>query len=142
MSAFMVSHRHIDALVDYAQAWDGLSWYDRSNEEEYGPVYVRLRTGDIEGMERIGNVLLAENRASVNYRYSEDELEPSDCYTHHWHGGLSAVGCLKALSCLEYQSCEHPDWPTSEAHAFVVALRGKAIANLPGYSEARWEVDA
>jgi hypothetical protein len=48
---------------------------------------------------------------------------------------------LKAISCYEYQSCEHPGWRKSEAHAFCEALRDMAIGCLPGYDDAPWEIN-
>jgi hypothetical protein len=53
---------------------------------------------------------------------------------------LTPVEVLKAISCYEYQSCEHPEWEESEAKAFCEALRDLMIGRLPGYDEAAWEV--
>ena len=45
---------------------------------------------------------------------------------------------LKATDCYEYQSCEHPEWPSSNAHDFIQALRKDAWRLLEGYEEAPW----
>ena len=53
----------------------------------------------------------------------------------------SPVAVLKAISCYEYQSCEHPGWHTSEARQFCSVLRDHMISMLPGYDDAQWEID-
>jgi len=55
--------------------------------------------------------------------------------------GGHPVITLSLISCYEYQSCEHPEWRTSEARAICEALRKLAIRNLPGYDEAPWHAD-
>jgi hypothetical protein len=39
-----------------------------------------------------------------------------------------------------YQSCEHPGWEESEARKFCQQLTEGAIARLPGYEAAAWEI--
>lgn len=89
---------------------------------------------------RVGAMLLAENRRSVDHRYDETELEEPYLFTK-LRGIPDPVIVLKAISCYEYQSCEHPEWATSEASRFCVALQAKMIGLLPGYDQAPgWEV--
>jgi len=143
MSAFMVSKAHIDYLVEAAmslphrqiQNASGLYWH-HDDESHQLPC-----TGDgPDGAERVGAMLWAENRASVNSRYDEDQLEP--VYTRTIRPAtVEPVQVLKALDCYKYQSCEHDGWPESEAHAFCDALRHCAIGCLPGYEEAAWDID-
>jgi hypothetical protein len=111
-----------------------------------------------DSADRVGAMLWAENVRSVAFRYDEPEdaqdlpgpiffgvLDVAE-YRHRSSDRigcvLDAVGTLKALDCLEYQSCEHPGWEASEARAFVEALRRRAIACLPGYDQASWDVHA
>ena len=54
---------------------------------------------------------------------------------------MGVVEALKALDCYEYQSCEHPEWETSEAFEFCRAMRNLLIGCLPGYDAAQWEWD-
>jgi len=77
------------------------------------------------------------------------KAECFDCdyqYGHHRHDPCapppSPVAVLKACDGYEYQACEHPGWEASEAHAYINALRRRAIHALPGYDEAAWEVAA
>lgn len=160
MSAFVVDKTHIDALVtaglsgprrygDMRWLWPELSAEDERDAYEagqpWGPRAVELaqeRTHFLtdETAGRVGAMLWAENRASVNHRYDEDEWEPP--YEFKRLGGtVDPVIVLKAIACYEYQSCEHPDWERSEAHTFVRALEAKMIRSLPGYDDAPgWDI--
>jgi hypothetical protein len=86
-------------------------------------------------------MLLAENFRSVNHRYAE-EGEPAGMYEYREPKvgpiGYNPVQVLKAIHCLEYQSCEHPEWETSEARAFLKALEARTIRKIPGYDAAEW----
>lgn len=157
MSAFEVSDTHIDALVSAALRADSygpMSWYHDAKDEiprtqpgemlpgheDYLSALKRTQrevTRDNAGT--WGAALLAENRRSVNHRYNEDEFEAPYEFSEI-RGHLDPVAILKAISCYEYQSCEHPGWEASEAHSFCEALRGRMIKWLPGYSEAAWEI--
>lgn len=162
MSAFIVGKAHIDALVTAAlERWSGdigpLSWYSRELTDEersyayapgepWGPGAPELagslrKEATPEEADRIGQMLMRENRLSVNHRYAENEVE--DLYTYGRPaiaGSVDPVVILKAIACFEYQSCEHPGWEASEAYAFCQALRLRMIRHLPGYEEAPWEI--
>jgi len=61
---------------------------------------------------------------------------------HPLPGTPDPLVVLKAIACLEYQSCEHPGWLDSEARVFCQALRRVAITALPGYSAAQgWLIE-
>lgn len=155
MSAFEVSDTHIDALVSAALSGgpaDTLSWYHGENSavsddgtlngsyEDYHAELTRMRREVTrENAETWGATLLAENRASVNYRYEEDEIEAPYIFTEYT-GRINPVAILSALACYEYQACEHPGWAASEAHSFCDALRHHMIRKLDGYSSAPWEI--
>lgn len=140
MSAFVVGHDHIDALLSFA-----IMHRVRYRAGEEGrSVEITQRNAS-----EVGAILLHENERSVGYRYGEtdpDEMpgtigETSATYRFRdFLEPLPALAALKACDCLEYQSCEHPGWGTSLAAAIVDAIRRYAIARLPGYSEAPgWE---
>lgn len=131
MSAFIVSKRHIDALVTTAEAWR-----------------IPLAGSHGSAMHRfsftakdLGQLLWTENFRSVNYRYTEQQAEEiypgPNAYSTKV---LTPVQALKAIACYEYQSCEHPAWPTSVAHQFVEQFTSEAIHRLPGYDAADWEI--
>jgi hypothetical protein len=139
MSAFLVGKPHIDALVTLAL----------HGPSDRGPRY----PGDGWSLanrcqpDALGRLLWRENLASVRYRYAQDGCASDDDlagYTYTYAAAtrppLTAVQGLKALACLRYQSCEHPAWEASEAHAFCQQLQAALIAGLPGYEDAAWEI--
>ncbi len=149
MSAFIVSRKHIQYLVQAALDLPGrtvqggrLYWYNKGPHQ--------LPYGDSEMENRVGQILWDENIKSVLYRYPGDTKETAPGpigesyeYTHTYFPPkhIDPVQTLKACACLDYQSCEHPEWEASEAHAILEAIRNAAIAALPGYEDANWEID-
>jgi hypothetical protein len=86
----------------------------------------------------VGAMLLAANHTSVNLLYGERAATESAYCFRRLAGIPDPVIVLKAIACLEYQSCEHPDWPTSQARQFCQELRERCIDRLPGYEQAPW----
>lgn len=132
MSAFIVSTAHINALVNAgyrACVANSLSWY----------VGAERRTLTSDNLDAVGAMLMQANAASVDYRYRETNQVPY--YRHTFRHTRPAVEVLKLVDCYEYQSCERPDWPQSEAHAYCAALRERLIGQLPGYDAAPWAID-
>src|ERR1700732_2821348 len=91
---------------------------------------------------KIGAMLLAECIKSVSYRYSDDNLEslPGPAHVTHpddyvWTDHrikLTPGEVASTLANYEYQSCEHPEWHTSDAQAFCHELRAAVLNNLTG----------
>lgn len=153
MSAFIVGKAHIDALVQAGLTFsrhDRMRWYLPASGTQR--CYREL---DHTTANAVGKMLWAENIASVRHRYPdvsatlEDAPGPVGLTPFEVNGytfpvfsarKLSAVETLKAVACYEYQSCEHPEWETSEAKAFCEALTSQAIHSLPGYDDAAWAV--
>lgn len=150
MSAFVVDREHIDALLERAMAPSGYGgdrfhWYDRDAESWHELI-------SYENAGEVGRMLWAENVKSVQYRYDDEPVsdlpgpaglsdEEVDGYSYTTPARrLTIVQALKAISCYEYQSCEHPGWETSSAYGFCDALRHKLIGQLPGYDDAPWGV--
>lgn len=87
----------------------------------------------------LGRMLLEENVKSVNYRYSsagrasyygpDHGLEDDDTeYDVEFEyvdprKDLTPGAVFRAIDCLDYQSCEHPGWRSSEAFSFLRSLR-------------------
>ncbi len=144
MSAFIVSHDHIDALLTYAIQNQISFW---NPEEKTRTTIMR------DNAEEIGRILLQENETSVRYRYNDfdtDDLpgtvgETAATYAYRpffsFPRALTAVGVLKAVQCLEYQSCEHPEWEASLAWRICQDLKSSAIHDLPNYDRAEWEIN-
>ncbi|GAA2678959.1 MULTISPECIES: hypothetical protein [Actinosynnema] len=117
MSAWVVSSGHIDVLV-HALA-------------QYGVVPSDL--GAVRFRE-LGQALWSENHKSVNHRYREDTRTPR-YELHTTEATLDPIVVLKAVACFEYQSCEHPSWPDSEAHDLMEALHIAVLERHPDLGE-------
>ena len=155
MSAFVVDKTHIDALLTAGLVWNPgsskLRWMigeaedtDYREGQPWGETAIqsyerRVRELSDESAGRVGAMLWAENRLSVNHRYAENEWEAPYIFEHlgiH----IDPIAILDGLRCYEYQSCEHPGWETSEAKAFCDSLRANAIHELPRKGERVWEI--
>lgn len=143
MSAYLCDADHISACADILHMlkgsgygkWDGLP----------------------ESPEAIFTVLLNENLASLHARYSDTKEwdESSLFYIYQpqtiQEGLIScnpknhadyACDYLKALSCLEYQSCEHEAWKESAAYRAIecgsAMLSDFILRSVPAYENAEW----
>ena len=140
MSAYLVTHATIAAIVTFAQrrVWSCIPPLPRTS---VGAVNVR----DIDP-DTIGQALHDENIRSVNYRYRR--TDPAEIYRHRptFAGAVSleetrtlrALDVIKICRCVEYQSCEHPEWETSWSRTFLQQVVDAAINDLPGYDVAPW----
>ncbi len=153
MSAYMIDRDHVRYLVEAALTIPGrncqhshLTWIwgvDRqANTYERGELY----PGDHKRAAEVGQMLWDECHTSVCYRYPDGDL-PGPCdqdFTYREHRStmhrerIEPVQTIKACDCYQYQSCEHPGWDTSQAKAFIDALRSEAWRSLPGYDDAEW----
>lgn len=139
MSAWLVSKYHIDKIVSTALAWTpGMTFEDAT---------------------LLGRTLWTENLKSVAYRYPDDgdgERRGPNGLTDKEITGyvyqlpedepLSPDEMLKALDCLDYQSCKHPGWKRSEARKMLLALHRNAKARgatdtSAAYDKAPWRFD-
>jgi len=148
MSAYIVDKKLIDALLTYGlsqREFGPLAWlwpktqhpnsYQRGEAIPAVSVIVAQETRATltrESVERVGQVLWDENVLSVNHRY--DEQEPTGAYGYQpFMQDVSPANILGLLDCLTYQSCEHPEWETSEAYTILESIKSAAIHALPGY---------
>jgi hypothetical protein len=134
MSAFIVSHAHINALVS-AMLDARMSYWTGQDR-----VYVTRANA-----EEVGRILLAENVRSVTHRYGgrldDDEQNAAALYRFAYAGRpRSPVQLIKAVHCLDYQSCETEDWESSIAWRICQAILANATTKLPGYETAAWEI--
>ncbi|VGO12402.1 hypothetical protein PDESU_00954 [Pontiella desulfatans] len=150
MSAYIVAKEHVAYLAAMAMAGTGkpygggLEWYHGESSRDC------IREGELTAAVEAANMLWKENMISVAHRYSdpveelpgdryvEDDITEADVAFQQATVAFEPVQVLKSCNCLEYQSCEHPGWEASEAHAFLQALKDKAVRALPGYERARW----
>lgn len=150
MSAFVVDPAHIDVLL--SAAINGPSDHARQPRVDWRAPYVIELLGILEPLgpttaDAAGAALLRECIASVAHRYPDDPEDlPGPIPTpvpdqYEWTDFgrvLSAIECCKAVSCVEYQSCEHPGWADSGASSFCQRLRAAMVASMSGYGEADW----
>jgi hypothetical protein len=137
MSAFICSDYHISALADYAT---------RSMRRS------RLYAADRqwEDPEEVFKVLWAENVRSVLYRYPEDTVDtapgpigPKGSFDRRVRAqSFNPIDIVKSCHCLEYQSCECPDYRETTAYELLQAIEAMAIRGLPGYDSAAWGLEA
>jgi xylose isomerase len=106
LSAWIVSKKHIDYVVTAAIA-------------------AELIPGSMA--DTTGRVLWGENVRSVAYRYSNHDhtAEAAEVAEYTWAETpvLTGGALAKTLGCLNYQSCERPDWETTEASKLIERLR-------------------
>lgn len=145
MSTFSVTTVHIDSLLSAGLAFcterNPLTWHYPPPTAGEPATVGRERALSPATAGRVGAMLLAENARSVNHRNDEDDWEPVYLF-HPLPGTPDPLVVLKAITCLEYQSCEHDRWLDSEARVFCQALRRVAITKLPGYSGAEgWPIE-
>ena len=113
-SAFICTDKHIATLV-------------------IGINLLRYRPLPQETLQEHANLLMRENIRSVNYRYMqrgkftkvEFEVDPAvvgECFT--------AADLDQLARCLQYQSCERPDWERSKAYALLNEMRVIALEQM------------
>ena len=148
MSAFIVGHNHIDALLTFATTpRHGVGGGDVASYRANGNRVEITRDNATE----IGSILLTENERSVRHRYPDcapDDLpgtigETAARYEFRLYDGpVSAVAILKGCDCFDYQACETDDYESSLACTIIDAIRKRAITMLPGWDNAPgWEFD-
>lgn len=130
MSAFVVSDNHINYIVRFFQ---------KSMDSIVVNGYV-YKSDDIDDLDLMAQTLHNENCKSWNYRYHEKEPADDVKYDQFKFPSIDTLQVVKACDCLEYQSCEHPDYYKSSAYKIMAAIRGTAICKLPGYGELKWEI--
>lgn len=120
MSAFVVSPATIDVIVTFVA---------QDSRQSLNPIYATF--------DEFGQDLFEANVRSVNHRYNEADEAPA--YSWRPVAGVTPVQVLKALQCLEYQSCEVDGWSSSPMAGEFERIRSYAISALPGYDEAPWD---
>lgn len=131
MSAYLVDHATINAIVAYALA--------RFQGSRQAVTLADDRILFIRDADAIGDVLWKENNRSVNYRYDESTPAPAFRFDPGRAIPVANPGAFcKLLACLEYQSCETPDWERTAAYRLIARLRELACELIAGFEEAPW----
>ena len=147
MSAFVVSHDHIDALLTFAR--------DKRLQSRLS-YFIDRQAPKPLGWSAIGAVLLTENERSVCHRYSD--CVPGNCpgkigevaTGYHFRPfeqfslmsyERKCVWVIKGCNCFDYQACETDDYAQSTACQLIEQIRAAAIRALPGYEDAPWGIE-
>ena len=137
MSAYMVSDKHINTLLTWA------------NAEFQGKVYANDQTYDssqVKDLQELAQVLVDENIRSLKERYPgynlKEFLGVTGKIEFEFTNGktFTPVEIIKLCDCYDYQACETGDYETTTANKVVDAIRQKAISMLNGYDQAEWSI--
>jgi len=120
MSAWILSKHHIDAILTAYKNWS----IDRPG---------------FEALDTLGQKLTNENYKSVNHRYGEEKKPPE--YKFEVTKPYNPLQIVKAIHCLDYQSCEHPGWARSKAKKFLERMEHTAVSRHPEYEKSEWALE-
>lgn len=129
MTAYKVTHNHIDLLISYGVSNEVSFFHDEQ--------MIRLTE---KNMDEAANLLHWQNEKSLKDRYT------------HWYSDEprrafklvgsfpEPVAILKLCESYEANSGT-TDYPMSIAAAIVKAIRSRAIKGLAGYDAAQWVIE-
>jgi hypothetical protein len=134
MSAYIVDHDHVDALLSYAIEHDVRYVVPDTS----ALVAITLQTAS-----EIGRILLDENERSVRHRYPDCDVnelpgtigQNAASYKFRGWPARAPLTILKACDGYDYQACETDDYRHSLAREIIDSIRGYAIRRPPGYAD-------
>lgn len=92
----------------------------------------------------IAEELRRENIRSVNYRYRERSRFPKGWETTPDYltiAGLAPVDCAALIECLDYQSCERPDYAKSHAGKMLTKAKAYFDSIVPTWAKSNiWSI--
>ena len=130
---------HVDYLVTSACRFKACWQAPTQNAERIS--WGGWVTADDVDPTALGRLLLAENMRSVLHRYT-DAIEADEyalyaqiveTYRYRPVVHVAPATAIKAARSMAYQSCEHPEWQTSEAKAICEAIEHFAVDAMPTY---------
>lgn len=136
MSAYIVDHDHIDALLSYSIQQQVRYTVPETN----ACVEITLNNAT-----EIGRILLDENERSVRHRYPGSDVDDlpgsigQDAAKYkfkRWPACGDAMAILKACEGFDYQACETDNFEQSLAAVITRSIRSYAIRRLPGYDNS------
>ena len=135
MSAFLCDEQHIGQLA--------LKIYDlKLFKVTHGKLSPR----------GIAAAMAHENIQSLKSRYGdiefflgamtvEEYMQGCEDATESKDLNLKPVDIVKMAQCYAYQSCEHPEWRSSQPKRWVRDIEADFIRTSPGYNDAQWGYD-
>lgn len=95
----------------------------------------------------LANTLKKENIRSVNYRYNERtrcyKLKATDIDAAYKHPLPSIEQTIQWLRCIDYQSCECPDYENTKAFALNMKMQQNLLMMLVGsrrFDSTKWSI--
>lgn len=134
MSAFMVSKKHIDALVTFATKPDRFDGVIKVMDDDGLDLELTPDTATF-----LGRVLRDQNWRSVQENHPGDP-HPREPYSHEPVNGIGPVEIIKLCHCYRYQSCETSDYDYTLAERIIEGIIERAVRQVPGYEEADWAI--
>ena len=132
MSAYIVSPEHIQQIVTWAERNHSLPYH--VSREEAAKLLAEANISSVEY--RYKDLIGCSVKAFLSMDSNEEYI--AECQEEFTGPLPSAVGVIKLLNSLDYQSCEREDWEESLAYQYINRIRTLATYNLPGYSELPW----
>jgi hypothetical protein len=129
MSAFLCNDYHLSYIVKAGIKYK--AWLN------FGGAYNYLTR---EKAQHVFEVLKRENMRSVRIRYNESAPAGYLGWFDPTIANIDPIQTLKAINCLDYQSCEFGEWDTSLARKYLDGIASACIHELPGYEAAQWEL--
>jgi hypothetical protein len=123
MSCFVVPDFHIDTLVSWAASTGAAAFIDGLNPRE------------------LAAELHLANCAAYRERYGESVGESYTFTMRPEVHAMPSVQVLKAVACLRYQCSDWSRFEGSPADRALDRIRDHAIARLPGYQAADWQLE-
>lgn len=121
MSAYMVSDRHISAIIN--TAWK-LSPEGENPFGDYSP-------------EEVGEILKQANVESLEALYEDtDGFADRSPFQHDSEVSVDALSFMKMIACFKYQACEYEGWEMSEAKELLERVVWYAVESLREYARA------
>ncbi len=125
MSAFLVSDKHINTILSYANRHDV-------------PLYTKQNNYDrqnIDDLQKLSQLLINENDKSVSERYNYTRQEPPIKFKFETtkfseNSAEAHAQIIRLCNCYDYQSCETDDYYQSAAHEIVGCIKNTATRNL------------
>ena len=128
MNAFLVSEKHVLTIAkEYVRRVD-------------------MDEGDIARILYIAKLLWSANVKSVNYQYDRSNRRGKiNIANLDLAAKFTETELLKLVNCLDYQSCEYPEWGKSPAKKILRELAENLVthgATMVGkkYDDAEWEI--
>ena len=141
MSAYIVTQSTINAIVTFAFG-KGLYIDPLPGSNHVGSAVPITQYEP----KQIAELLWSENHRSVSHRYREETAVPPFRYAETRLGKVSPaktrtltpLDIISLCKCLNYQSCEHGDWPGSWTCRFLLEVMASAANDLIIGKDVPW----